>query len=146
MQILRSTKPDELQALMKGQYIELLPGAYQGHCGTTQSIFFKEEEFGFFEPLIERHFPVYSHYAFTEVPKSVWRKIIADLGIWSEKLPYWTDEQIRKNVGFIFQNSEENFFRNAVDNKAQLKILTNQFVEWLREKLVDYESLTILGV
>ena len=146
MKIFTSDNLAELESLKKGQYVELLPGTYKGHCGNIESIYFEEEVFGFLEPIIEHNFPPYSHYAFTEIPKSAWSKIIAEFSKLSEGINTFTDEQIRKNVGFIFKNSEQNFFENLDKNRIDLKILIDELVNWLGEQINQHESITVLGI
>ncbi len=60
-------------------YIELLPGKYEGTSWNEESVFFDEECFGFIERKIVRHCPKYDHYSFTDINRSTWEFILADL-------------------------------------------------------------------
>jgi hypothetical protein len=146
IQIVKTTDPTQLKVLMKEQYIELLPGPYTGESGNLNSIYFEEEVFGFFETIIERHNSSYSHYAFTEIAKPIWLKIIKDLTELSEELDLTDDNLIKNKIGFIFKDTESKFLKNLEVNKRKLNELTCQFVEWIQKTLREYNVITILGL
>jgi hypothetical protein len=128
-------------------YMELLPGKYDGKCWSDTSIFFDEEVFGLLEPIIEKHAKGYDHYAFTEVDKNTWSKIISDLENVQKLLKSdESSEELQQHLGFLFKNTETEFFENLDQNKQDTDRLIKEFVAWLKDKLASNEVISILGI
>ena len=101
-------------------YMEVLPGKYDGKCWSDTSIFFDEDVFGLLEPIIERHAKGYDHFSFIEINKNAWLKIISDLERLLDLLkPETSSEELRQHLGFLFKNTEIEFFENFDQNKKK---------------------------
>ncbi len=133
---------------LKGScYIEILPGSYNGVCWNDASIFFDEEVFGLLEPTIAKHAPTYDHYAFTEIDKSTWFKIILDMkNIQFSLNSYNSPEEIKHHFGFIFKKTEDKFLKHFEANKKDVSLLLSNFTIWLKKQLSDNNVLTVLGI
>jgi len=128
-------------------YIEVLPGKYNGECWNDNSIFLTERDFGYIEPIFQRCYPSYDHYAFNEMTREVWNKVfleIEELKLYLSNSP--SKKEISTRVGFIF-NTTENEYMNTFDesNKLLIKFL-DDFHRWASEKLNDYEYISVLGL
>ena len=99
-------------------YIELLPGKYIGKCWNADSIFFDEEVFGLFEPTIEMYAQGYDHWAFNEVGKESWLRIIADLeGIQKLLEADVAPSEFCQHLGFLFKNTKADFLQTSIKIK-----------------------------
>jgi hypothetical protein len=128
-------------------YIEVLPGSYNGQCWNEGSLFFDEEVFGYLEPIIEKHVSAYNHYAFTEIEKTQWLAITDDFEHLNAQISSSTTiSDFQEKVGFIFNGTGERFSMNFHSNKAVLIQLISEFISWVKIKLNQYTSLTILGI
>jgi hypothetical protein len=96
---------------LKGtDYFEIMPGKYKGTCWKDGSIFFDEEVFTLIEPAFERHVPKYDHYAFTDVSKDQWEKILSDLASIKDQLgKATTPSDLRGIIGELFVSTIDNF-------------------------------------
>lgn len=98
-------------------YFEIMPGKYKGSCWQDGSIFFDEEVFSLIEPAFERHVPNYDHYAFTDISKEQWNKILNDL-------------------------ASQKFDSKREDTKKLIDELTG----WVRRQLEREDYLAVLGL
>jgi hypothetical protein len=136
------------KAELKGTaYIELLPGKYKGHCWNEGSLFFEEEVFGYFEPIIEMHARDFDHYAFTEVSstqcfaisdalKSLGTGVSAANGM----------QELPSQLGFIFHGAEERFDKHFDANARALATLATELASWLVDQATTHDCVTILGL
>ena len=128
-------------------YMELLPGTYKDKCWNDGSLFFDEEVFGYIEPIFKFHITSYDHYAFIEVKKDVWLKIIEDLKNLRSLLQSATSiTELNDRVGFIYRESAEQYAANFLENNSALSHLISELLEWLCAKICEHESITILGM
>jgi hypothetical protein len=128
-------------------YFELLPGPYRGQCWNEGSLFFDEETFGYFEPIIERHAPDFDHYAFTEIPTSSWSTIADDLKeLQNLLLNAQSIDQLEGHLGFIFGNTKRHFAENFLANKSALADVIEELLTWVIDKANKHGSITVLGL
>lgn len=128
-------------------YIEILPATYKEKCWNEDSVFFDEEVFGYLEPILQKHVPTYDHYAFTEIGRDKWRAIIDDFEHLRSLLSSATSvADLHGRVGFRFGGTDERFGKEFRANKGALFVLVSEFTTWLRAKVIENESITILGI
>jgi hypothetical protein len=128
-------------------YVELLPGKYKEQCWNASSLFFEEEVFGYLENIISKHVPAYDHYAFTQIDKVAWDKIIDDFQSLESTLDqYQSVEDLRKDVGFLFRGSEVQFAENFKENKAALGRLLSEVSIWISKESSQKGCVTVLGL
>jgi energy-coupling factor transporter ATP-binding protein EcfA2 len=128
-------------------YIELLPGSYNGVCWNEGSIFFEEETFGYLEVSLEKYAPDYNRYAFTEIKLNAWLEVIQELN--RLQLLFQQAQsvnELREQVGFIFQNSEERFAEDFQTNKDALAGVIEELCDWLDAKARAHGCVTVLGL
>lgn len=106
-------------------YFEIMPGRYKGSCWKDGSIFFEEEVFSLIEPAFERHVPKYDHYAFTDISKEQWNKILEDLASTS-----------------MIDNFAQEFDSKREDTKKLIEELT----VWVLRQLEKEDYLAVLGL
>lgn len=142
MKIIRSK--DELEGTC---YIEVLPGKYNGKCWSDDSIFFSEEVFGFLEKSIEREYPEYDHYAFSEIHKETWLRILERLNILVSLLDdNATIEEFKDHVYFVFVSSEDEFKQDFDNNVHKLCVLIKEFQDWIRVQFQTQDYISVLGI
>ena len=128
-------------------YVELLPGAYNNQCWNTNSLFFEEEVFGYLENIIARHVPSYDHYAFTEINKETWDKIVQDfLTLESRLYEAQSGDKLLEDVGFLFRDSETRFTEGFQENKAALSRLLGEVSIWISKESSQHGCVTVLGL
>lgn len=128
-------------------YLEVMVGAYNKHCWNEGSLYFSEESFGFLEPTIEKFVPKYDHYAFTEIDRKAWLQIAEDLDAFIPRLASATSIlDIENHVGFFFKSTKEQFIMNFSGSKHALLRLIQEFTLWIREKINEFDTITILGI
>ncbi|OPA73685.1 hypothetical protein BVG16_26685 [Paenibacillus selenitireducens] len=137
----------DIKELEGSCYIEVLPGKYLDKCWNDNSIFFNEEDFAFLETSIEKEFEDYDHYAFNEIPKEVWIKILTRL----DKVILLLEQQpgmelLRTYIGFFYRCSEEDFIKEYDDNLVSLCELITEFKTWINAKLTENDFISILGI
>ena len=144
MEAIRILAKSELQGTA---YVEVLPGRYASKCWNESSLFFEEEIFGYFEPIISRHVPSYDHYSFTEIAASKWIAIVKDFRSLAASLGRSnTITELTKDVGFLFVGSETRFAEDFNDNKAALTSLLEEVSQWLSREAARHECITVLGL
>jgi hypothetical protein len=128
-------------------YMEVLPGKYKGECWNSQSVFFEEEHFSFIEPTIIRHCPKYDHYAFTDINKSIWENILADLERLHENIRDSSRlSDIRADVDLFFTTTEQRFLESEAENMKHLRQMLNDFIRWARTTLESHDTIAVLGM
>jgi hypothetical protein len=128
-------------------YIEILPGLYEDECWNEGSLFLDEESFGFLERIIGRNVPDYNHYAFMEVEKHAWERIVAELNALLKQVHHAkSTSDFAENVLFYFKNTEADFQEEFETNRKRLEDLISEFNEWISNKLETEEVITILGL
>jgi hypothetical protein len=128
-------------------YVELLPGTYSNKCWNENSLFFEEEIFGYLENIISRHVPSYDHYAFTQIDKEAWGKIVSDFKSLESKLDQSLSlEDLHTDVGFLFLGSEASFAENFQENKTDLGGVLNEVSIWLTKEASQHGCVTVLGL
>jgi hypothetical protein len=128
-------------------YIELLPGEYRGRCWNEGSVFFAEDVFGLFEPIIARHEPLYDHYSFVCIGRAAWELIVADLGRLAQRARRAHGVgDLGGEVGFLFIPTEEEFASNFSANADALASLAAELAGWLREQLMQHDCVSVLGM
>lgn len=98
-------------------YFEFLPGPYRDKCWNEGSVFLEEEVFGLVEPIIARHEPQFDHFAFVNIRRTTWERIIAEL------------DQVSKSS----------------DNR-EVSAMMAELVAWLREQLTHEQCISVLGI
>lgn len=137
----------DIKELEGSCYIEVLPGKYLNKCWNDSSVFFTEEDFALLETSIEKEFETYDHYAFNEIPKETWIKILRrldELNLLLKEQP--CIESLRSYVGFLYECTEEDFIKKYEENLERLKEMILDFKTWINEKLIDNEYISILGI
>ena len=128
-------------------YVELLPGAYSNQCWNENSLFFEEEVFGYLEKMISRHVPSYDHYAFTEIDKETWSKIVLDFQTLESTLDQsHSIDDLLEDVGFLFNGSETRFAEEFQENKAALRRLLSEVSIWISKESSQHGCVTVLGL
>jgi len=128
-------------------YIEVLPGKYLGECWNEKSIFFTEEVFGFIEKSIDIEFPEYDHYAFNEIHRENWFKILDQLDMLINSINEdVTLDQLKMHVYFIFADTEQEFQQDFDNNILKVREIAKEFQIWIKEQLETYEYISILGI
>jgi hypothetical protein len=128
-------------------YFEFLPGIYKGQCWNEGSVFLSEEAFSYLEPVIQRHESRFDHYAFTEISKSTWMKIVADLERLTEKLgEAEAVGDLERDVGFFFSESAREFAKDFRTNANRLSKVTRELMIWLQEQLQKEDCVSVLGI
>src|SRR5690606_429800 len=123
-------------------YIEVQPGKYDSTCWNAQSVYFTEEHFGFIERTIVRHCPKYNHYAFTDINKSLWEAILADLDRLHAKVGSSSRlADFRGDVDLYFADTEQRFLKSESENLKSLQQMLNDFVRWARKTLETQDSM-----
>jgi hypothetical protein len=135
------------QALPDTAFFELLPGPYTSECWNPGSLFLDEERFGYIEPIVERLVPEYDHYAFIEVTRPTWQRVIHEL---EELHAFLGDdsslEALNGRVGFYYSDSEARFLSDLQGNSRRLRDMLLQLITWLNEQLEQHEVVSILGL
>ena len=129
--------------------MELCPGPYTGQHWGQHSLFFHENTFGLFEPIISRHVSGYSdhgHWGMTEVPESTWQLIINDLNTFRSALPVMNFEAFSRQVVFAFQPMRSYCEQNFQQAKNETTAIITELAEWLIQQLKTHRSVTILGI
>jgi energy-coupling factor transporter ATP-binding protein EcfA2 len=128
-------------------YIELLPGAYNGVTWNEGSLFFEEETFGYLELALEKHAPDYNRYAFTEIKLDAWLEVIQEWKALQLLLQHAASvSDLRDQVGFIFQNSEQCFAEHFQTNKDALASIIKELCDWIDAKARAHSCVTVLGL
>lgn len=128
-------------------YIEILPGKFQGECWNSQSVFFDEEHFGFIEPTIIRHCPEHDHYTFTDIDKTVWEDILADLQRLHQSIGDASRlSDLHGEVDLVFTTTKQRFLEAEADNMQNLRQMLNDFILWARKTLKSHDSIAVLGM
>ncbi|MCB9951768.1 MAG: hypothetical protein H6824_12375 [Planctomycetaceae bacterium] len=128
-------------------YMEVLPGQYGGKCWNGQSVYFEEEHFGFIEATIIRHCPKYDHCAFTEINKTTWEKILAELeDLYADIGDSSRLADVRSKVDLFFLNTEEQFLSSEAENMKRLREMLRDFTRWMRATLNMHDTVTVLGM
>ncbi|MGW8956951.1 hypothetical protein [Paenibacillus sp. NPDC055715] len=128
-------------------YIEILPGRYLGQCWNDTSIFLTEEVFGFIEKSIESEYPTYDHYAFNEIQKEVWWRILGRLERVINLLEgHHKMNTLKEHIGFFFGCSKDEFIKDYENNIEKLRELINEFQTWIKEQLKSQNYISVLGI
>lgn len=128
-------------------YFELLPDEYRGRCWNEESVFLAEETFGLIEPIIERHEPRFDHYSVVDIRRPAWERIAADLEQLAERLEQAAlVDELRGEVRFLFTTTEAEFARQFRMNADALAQMARELAAWVRERLQNYESISVLGM
>lgn len=127
--------------------MEVLPGKYSGKCWNDGSIYFTEEAFACIEPSIEQEYPEYDPYAFNDIPRDIWWRIIERL----EKVIALLDEKpqmdlLKEHIRFFFADSEQDFRQNDEQNLEMLRDMLTEFVAWTKEQLKHHDYISVLGI
>lgn len=137
----------DLAELEGSCYIEILPGQYQGKCWNQESVFFDEETFGYFEKIIETEYADYDHYAFNEITRDVWLRIVTRIEVAIDALKNdIKKEDLKNHFGFVYQFGETEFIENFEENVEKLRILFQEFKEWIDLELKKNSVISILGI
>jgi hypothetical protein len=128
-------------------YIELLPGGYRDACWNAGSVFFTEEVFGYFEPVIERHEPRFDHFAFVDVERSTWNAILHDLAHVARALRAASSiDDVPPLVGFFYLGTKQEFAASFRENADALAALLDELGIWLQEQLSREDAVAVLGM
>lgn len=128
-------------------YIELLPGPYKKKCWNSNSVFLEDDVFGLLEPTFEKHFPTFDHFAFQEISRDVWIAIISDLQSLSSGIKSaGTVENISPSLGCLIKQTNEDFNSQSTEHSLSLSRAIDELIEWLNTTLIDYETISVLGM
>ena len=128
-------------------YIELLPGKFTGSHWNESSIFFQEYHWEFFVRTVERHYPSYNPYGFQSLSASIWEPIIKDLTAIAKKIESGSRVyDIRKDISFMSEVTESEFFSDEDRSLKTLKNTIDQLAKWLRKNLSSSQFVSILGL
>lgn len=128
-------------------YIEILPGKYNGVCWNSESIYFDEESFTFFEKTISMAQPNYDHFAFTEIDQKAWRRIVDQLDIIREFLEENPKiDEIDNYFDFIYEYIRQEFVDDFEKNVTKLAALFKEFQSWIVRKLQSHDYISVLGI
>lgn len=134
-------------ALEGTAYIELLPGGYRDSCWNVGSVFFTEEVFGYFEPIIERHEPRYDHFAFVDVERSTWNAILDDFADLARALrAAGSVDEVAPLMQFFYLGTKRDFAVSFRENADALAALLDELGLWLREQLSRENVVAVLGM
>ncbi len=135
-------------ALLEGTaYIELLPGGYRDSCWNVGSLFFTEEVFGYFEPVIARHEPRFDHFAFVDVERSTWNAILDDLARVAQALRTAASiDDVPPLVGFFYFGTKQEFAASFRENADSLAALLDELGLWLQHQLSREHKVAVLGL
>lgn len=134
-------------ALEGTAYFEFLPGRYAGECWGPQSVFLTEEVFTHIEPIFEKHRPDFDHYAFTEIARSQWAPILADLSTMADFLASEPPAaEVCRQVGFFTAQDKDAFVQDFQRNIFQLRSTIAHLLRWIREKLESHDAISVLGM
>ena len=135
---------DELQGTC---YFEFLPGEYQDQCWNDGSVFLAEDVFGLIEPIVARHEQRFDHHGFVGIRRPVWQPIIADLQRLAERANHAASvADLAGGVGFLFATSQTGFAKRFRSNADALARMSRELAGWLREQLLEYECISVLGI
>ena len=128
-------------------YIEVLSGKYANECWNSKSVYFEEEHFGFIEPTIVRHCPEHDHYAFTNISRSTWQYIVADL----ERLANSIGESTRLSdlegeFELFFTTTKQQLLQSEPENIRKLRSMLIEFIAWIRKELESHDIIAVLGI
>ncbi len=115
-------------------YIEVLPGEYKGRSWNPESVYFTEKNFAVIETAIRDHCPDYNPYGFTDIDRSVWSDIVADL----ERL-------IAEPVIPLPRDLSRQSASQAEDTES-LKEMLIDFTHWARQVMDSNETVSVLGL
>jgi hypothetical protein len=134
-------------ALEGTAYIELVPGGYRDSCWNAGSVFFTEEVFGFFEPIIERHEPRFDHFAFVDVERTTWNAILDDFADLARALRNaGSVDDVDRSMGFFYPSTKPEFAASFRENADALAALLEELRLWLREQLSRENVVAVLGM
>ena len=133
------------------QFFEFLPGKYDGKCWKEESVYLEELVMGFFEGVVKRVLPSYSHFAFQYLDAPATRTLAEDLkGIGT------AIQEAREPKVYIQSLADQNDsvhpdmnpFLSEGSEQAGLKLasLAKQLAEWLETEAVKYGGVSILGL
>lgn len=129
-------------------YIEVLPGRYTGQFWNSQSVFFKEIHFSFIELFILRHCPKYDHYAFTDINKTIWQRILIDLNHLYESIVDSTKIFEMKDDGELplITSSNLRFLNSELANINAMCEMLDDFIRWISDILKNHDTIAVLGM
>jgi hypothetical protein len=128
-------------------YMEILPGEYHGQCWNEGSLYFTEEGFSYFEEIIKNIVPEYDHYEFIGILSGKWRAIANDFSKMEDLLSSAKSiDELKGKLGYFFEISQEDFNENFEKNRRDLVCTTHKFIVWIRAKLEEYDTISILGI
>ena len=128
-------------------YIEVLPGRYENRCWNPQSVFFAEEHFCFIEPTIIRHCAEHDHYSFTDIDRSKWQHILADLEQFANEVD--ASSQLPDTNGVVKLGPEtrkSSPFQSEGEDVASLREMLLGFTRWVRQTLESHDTIAVLGI
>ncbi|MCY1389457.1 hypothetical protein D3C76_1053460 [compost metagenome] len=128
-----------------GLVMELVPS---GNNGKDQSVFLDEDFFGFFEPLIFKHYPPYANYGHwgeSRISAEIWRKITEDVDSLLVELALASDGSVFKGRFWFYEWSEDEFLLRFNNFKDGLIKGGGELSRWLK-KNIDNGDITIIGV
>ncbi len=136
----------EVKNLKGTVYFELLPGDYKNKCWNEGSFFIDESTFLIIEYLIIKHCPKFDHYAFTGISRNSWNDIIAEINKLSEIIRKHDD--IKEFYKFISDNynAGNDFHKDLEFDKKYVKSFLADLSHWLKQKLLEVNKITILGL
>ena len=128
-------------------YIELLPGGYHESCWNPGSVFLTEEVFGYIEPMVERHEPRFDHFAFVDIERDTWTRILEDLAVQADALrSARSPAQLSPEPLFFYPGTRDAFTADFRANATRLADLIDELGTWIREQLRTHEVIAVLGM
>jgi hypothetical protein len=124
-----------------------LPGVYVKECWNKESVFIYYLHIGYIEPILAKYIHNYSQYSFMSVDKMTWQDIIKNLNLMKETLRQSDNyDEFTSNLGFSFDDVEENFTRNFEESRKDLMKMIDDFVLWLQETLKNHNKIAVMGM
>jgi hypothetical protein len=81
------------------------------------------------------------------VDKMTWQDIIKNLNLMKETLRQSDNyDEFTSNLGFSFDDVEENFTRNFEESRKDLMKMIDDFVLWLQETLKNHNKIAVMGM
>ncbi len=128
-------------------YFEVLPQKYEGVCWNNSSVYFNEETFLFFESIIYKIVPEYSHYGITVLNESNLLMLCEQIKLLLVKVKNATTfKEIINDEKIVTVSTEKVFDNNFEGSRAALLDVLNDFMEWILKNLTHSKEITILGV
>jgi len=127
-------------------YFEFQPGVHAGLHWQAGSVYVREEFWADLGTIVAKHEPRYSYYAFTPVSAPVWAGILEEFDRLAIELMAADREQTAMLLPALFSwfVSPDGLAWRRVGLRYTL--LIRELSAWVREQLVEYGVVSVLGI